>query len=133
MNKLALALGIGAALVVSACSGSESPTPGNLAVRNSAVTSARAVMVKVAGPVVAVAAPSGTGYHVFGKAVGASGDTTMIIVVAPKGTTLGTGDLATIQVPDTHKAGSYTVTAIQASNASNALVAGGFTLSVGQP
>ncbi len=127
----ALALGAG---TVAACSDNGGPTPGNLGIRSAAATSARAVLLRVTGaPVAAVKAPATTNYTVYFDSTHA--DTTMIMVVAGRGTTLGAGPLADIQVPDTRASGRYAVTAVQASDQTNALLpaGGGFSLSVGAP
>ncbi len=57
----------------------------------------------------------------------------MIMVVAGRGTTLGAGPLADIQVPDTRASGRYAVTAVQASDQSNALISGVGGFTVGAP
>ncbi len=131
MMVVVLALGAGA---VAACSDAGGPAPGQLGIRAAAPSQARAVLLRVTGaPVAAVKAPASTNYTVYFDSTHA--DTTMIMVVAARGTTLGAGPLADIQVPDTRAAGRYGVVAVQASDQSNALLpaAGGFSLSVGAP
>ncbi len=129
-RNAALALALAAA---AGCSDAPSgPSPGSLSVRTATATTARAVLLRVTGaPVAAIAAPPAGAYTVYFDSTHA--DTVLIVVIAARGSTLGAGALAVLQVPDTRAAGRYAVTAVQASDQSNALLpaGGGFTLSVG--
>ncbi len=122
-----------AAWAAAACSDKALPVvPGTLAIHSTAASHARAVVLRVTGPVTGVSAPAGA-YTVYSDSL--AGDTTMIMVVAPAGTTLGVGALAILTVPNVNTPGRYGVTVLQASGADNALLTGGGGLSlvVGAP
>ncbi len=130
MKQLKLVLGL--AVVLAACSDSPGPgAPGNIAVRSASATAARAVLLKVVGPVTGAATTPSTAYKVYSSS---HGDTTLIMVIAAAHKTLGTGSLALIPVVDTRATGRYSVTPVQASDTANVLIdRPGFALSIGAP
>lgn len=128
--KRFLTAAVAAGLAV-ACGKENGPAAGDLDVSATATpAAARAVLLRVVGPVTDAAAPAGSPYRVFATT---TGDTTRIAVIAPTGVVIGTGPVVTLTVPDTRRASAYTVTAVQASSPSYQLIAPSFSFSVATP
>lgn len=120
-----------AALLLAACGDESRPVAGDLAVTAStAPVGARAVLLRIVGPVNSVTAPPGAPHRVYATT---TADTTKVAVIAPIGVTLTAGPLLRISVPDTRRAAAYTVTALQASSASYQLIGPAFTFTVATP
>ena len=103
---LFLAVLCGGALAAAGCSGTEGPVAGELEVRlTTPNTDDRAILVRLAGRVDAVTAPSGTGYRVL-LAPGLA-DTVRVVVIAPQASHLASGALLRVAVPDTRQVGAY--------------------------
>ena len=128
--KRTLIAAVAACLTV-ACGKEAGPVAGDLDISATAApTAARAVLLRVVGPVDAAAAPAGSVYRVLAST---SGDTTRSAVIAPTVGVVATGPVGTLTVPDTRRASAYTVTAVQASSPSYQLITPSFTFTVATP
>ncbi len=104
MKRLARVLGVAAVLALG-CSEPSGPVAGDLVVSLAGSGPARAVRFRLVGTRTAVGAPGGTSYRVY--AANLLADTMHVIVVAPPGTTLATGPIARVAVPDVRRVGAY--------------------------
>jgi hypothetical protein len=103
MKRLSRVLVVAAALALG-CSEPSGPVAGDLIVSLTGALQARAVKFRLVGPRTAVG-PGGTGYRVYTANLLA--DTMHVIVVAPQGTTLATGPVGRVAVPDVRQVGAY--------------------------
>ena len=95
------------AAAVAGCGGHEGPVSGELSVRlTSPRNGDRAMLFRVVGPQRGVTPAAGSSYRVFAD-TSAVGDTTWIVVIAPVGTGLASGEIIRLAVNDVRKAGSY--------------------------
>lgn len=127
-------LGMAAALGAGGCGDGTGPAAGDLVVRlTTQNTGARAILFRLAGAQSGVSAPSGTNYRVFTASLG--GDTALVAVVAPSGSTLAPGALARVSVSDVGAFASYTATPTQVAGTSYAIIPNTafFILTVVQP
>ena len=117
MRRAWLGLATLLALAGGSCNGNETgPVAGELAVRFATPsTDDRALVLRLVGPQTGVRSTPWQSYGVYQSST--TGDTTVIAVVAPQGSALGAGELVRFSVPDTRKAGSYTVTLSQVAGA----------------
>jgi hypothetical protein len=109
MTVRTLVLALLGGLAAAGCGGNEGPTAGELEVRLATPNSDdRAVRFLLGGERTAVTAPAGTNYRVF--TAPRSGDTVIVVVVAPQAGHLAAGALVRLSVPDTRQAASYRTT-----------------------
>lgn len=107
MMRRALALAGVVAITAAGCRGEQGPVAGELAVRlASPRNSDRAVVFLVAGKVNAVTAPPGSAYRVFADS-SSRGDTARVVVVAPPGSGVASGEIARLRVSDTRQVLHY--------------------------
>jgi hypothetical protein len=90
------------------CKGTETgPVAGELSVRLTTPRNTdRAVAFVLIGKQHGATAAAGSPYRLF-TATSAAGDTTRIVVMAPKGSGIGAGEVARISVDDVRRAASY--------------------------
>jgi hypothetical protein len=113
-----------------ACKDTNPPQAGELIVSATSVPGARAVLLRINGPVTDAVAAPGTPYRVFATP---AGDTMRVVLIAPTGTTIATGPLLRITVPDAGRASSYSATALQASSPTYTVVPPAFSFTVLRP
>lgn len=133
MTVRTLVLALLGGLAAAGCGGNEGPTAGELEVRLATPNSDdRAVRFLLGGERTAVTAPAGTNYRVFTAPL--SGDTVIVVVVAPQAGHLAAGSLVRLSVPDTRQAASYrtTVQDVAATSYAQRAVAG-YSLTVVRP
>jgi len=131
MKRLARILGSAAVLALG-CSEPSGPVAGDLVVSLTGSGPARAVRFRLVGSRTAVGAPGGTTYRVY--AAQPLADTMHVIVVAPPGTTLATGPVARVAVPDVRQVGAYVAIVDEVAGATYALQnPAQFTLTVVKP
>jgi hypothetical protein len=109
MTVRMLVLALLGGLAAAGCGGNEGPTAGELEVRLATPnTDDRAIRFLLGGERTAVTAPAGTNYRVY--TAPRSGDTVIVVVIAPQGGRLAAGALVRLSVPDTRQAASYRTT-----------------------
>jgi hypothetical protein len=119
------------AVLAAACGDATGPRSGPLDVRVTGATPARAVVLRVVGPVAAVSAPPGSAVVVVAAAAGT--DTTRLAVIAPRGSLLS-GVIARLTVPDVSATDRYGVQVLQAAGTAYALLpTGAVGVSVARP
>jgi hypothetical protein len=133
MRHLVVVLTV-AAVAAAGCNGDQGPVAGELSVQLATPrTGDRAVLFRVTGPVHGVKGWSGSTYRVVSD-TSATGDTSWVAVISPHGTGLVAGEIARVEVPDTRKAGNYTITLTEAAASDYSVgVFSGITLSVVKP
>ena len=105
MRRWGFVAAFAASALLAACGGTDSHA-GALILGVQGPQGARAVMVRVVGPVDTVTVPTGKPYHLFSSR--GTGDTTVVVVAAGAGDVLS-GAIALLQVPNTHAAPSFKV------------------------
>ena len=133
MTVRTLVLALLGGLAAAGCNGNEGPTAGELEVRLATPnTDDRAIRFLLGGLRTAVTAPGGTNYRVYTAA--RSGDTVIVVVIAPQGGHLTAGALVRLSVPDTRQASSYRTTVQDVAAVSYAQrAATGYVLTVVKP
>lgn len=107
MRRLTMLAGV---IALAACGDGAGPVPGGLQVQLSGPTT-KAVMLRVVGPQNGIAPAGGAQIRVEPDGV----DTAIVILVAPSGSNLPSGTVATLAVSDVNALPRYTVTVLQAA------------------
>jgi hypothetical protein len=132
--RRALAVGVCVVVALAGCRSDQGPLAGELSVRlTTPHVGDRAVTFVVTGRLHGVTAASGSAYRIFAD-TSADGDTAQVVVVAPAGGGLVTGEVARVRVDDTRQFRRYAARVLQIA-ASNYFLADttGVSLAVVKP
>jgi len=108
------------ALLLAGCPDSSGPVAGELVVSIEG-PAVRAAMLRVVGEQSAIALAPAVSAQLH---VGVAGeDTAIVVLVAPRGSVLPSGDVFRLSVPDVNRLSAYSVTTLQAAGAGYQLLA----------